>query len=133
MIWYPYKFLRKDKMKKRNQIINVPNFVLLIVIAALLSYLLTGIKLNLCVFFLGLFLILLIEFEIKSHDPNRFYTLFLGIILLQWVMLTYFYLFKPLSLKDPGSWGLILIFIFSVVYFIYSYLKKGRYSKLPWK
>lgn len=107
----------------------------LISILFFINFLISGKPLFLFVSSAGLPIILTFIFRIKRYSSRIFYLILIPVLVLVGSILTYIYLFKFMYLNDLTSYIIFQIFVaFFIVYilvFSYSYLKKGRYSKLP--
>jgi hypothetical protein len=95
-----------------------------------ISYLSSGNKWYLFAILIVILPILIFTFKNKNYNPKLFYGTFLGIIILQGLLLTYFGLFEPIYI-GIFFYAAICVFIFFVTFFTYNYLQKGRYSE-PW-
>lgn len=83
----------------------------------------------------ALILILRSAFRIKNYNHKIYYILLLPIFVLQGLVLIYSYLFKSIYLTDPiyivTFYFLIVIFMAYVLLYVYYYIHRQEYSKIP--
>ncbi len=97
------------------------------------EYLSSGNELYIFVILAMFITILIFIVRIKDYSSKVFYRTFLGIVLLQGLTLTYLYIFEPFYRKELLFYVAAVIFTFLIILFIYYYIKRGKYSKLPWE
>lgn len=110
---------------------DVRNFVIIILssIGFFIVYLIPGNKRYLLLVLIMLPSILTYLFRIKNYNSKIFYMAFLGIIMVQWLILIYFYLFEVIYANDLLFYLSIAAFIFYILNILYYYPRRGKYSK----
>jgi hypothetical protein len=71
-------------------------------------------------------------FRIKNYSSKLFYTNFMGIILIQWLTLIYFFVIGMINLNDPVFYLAILGFILQILNLGYFYYYRKEYSHSIW-
>jgi hypothetical protein len=80
----------------------------------------------------GITIMLITLFKNNDYNVTLYYLGFLGIIIFQGLILTYFFLFIPSYKTNVLFYGIIGIFIIYILYFAYYYPRRYEYKKIPW-
>jgi hypothetical protein len=96
---------------------------LIVSISMFSLYLLTGQFLYLAICVIGILYILTKIFETNEYDKKILYIFFSTILLIQFIILAFIYIFRTIYLQDTLSYVIFIIVatgsIYSVIYLIY--------------